>query len=80
MDLASKIEQLLKDPSFYSARSQNARRNALNFGWKTVVRDLFDIYQNKPIRLQTEDALSHRCAVGPAEGVGLESHHESIND
>ena len=80
IDLATKIAQLIEDPSSYSVLAQNARRNALKFGWKTVVRDLFDIYQNKPIRLQTEDALSHRCAVGPADGIGLESHHESIND
>jgi phosphatidylinositol alpha-1,6-mannosyltransferase len=80
VDLAAKIEQLLKDPSSYAARARNARRNALNFGWKKVVKDLFDIYQNKPIRLQTVDALPHSDAAAPAQGVGLESCHESIKD
>lgn len=80
VDLAAKIEQVLKDPSAYSARAQNARRNAMNFGWKKVVTDLFDIYQNKPSRLQTGDALTHSGAPSPAHGVGLESYHESFKD
>ena len=49
IDLASKIESLLKDPAYYSEQSRNARQNAMKFSWRRIVADLSGIYEDRPL-------------------------------